>query len=535
MMLAMRHLVLALSLYATNLLGDPSSYPVAELVHQKDESILVADLETALQSDEPLVRATAARVIAVRGLQKFLPRLRERVVSEGDAIAARELIRALALLGENADVDLAARAASKWPSDMDDALAIAVARRGGINAIDTYLATLRQTRMQNASEFFRLALWNRRDLIAIAGSHLIRANDEHGWRALLHTLLGSGVAMNSGVLAASLTSAAEDIRSTSVWFLVRAYAEEPQAIDALVQQRLSEPRSELSSDRVDFGFEILRRMLGGVKTEDPRWLRFLETKEADELLIGETAVHPFLTETEYAVRFNRCEVQARECAMPKVKPSRKAIPSQAVAAPAFDLPVVLPPGLADAVLTETRCSDEWIGVATAIVDSSGRIQSLDLAPVQTTPRCKRAIDTLLRLSLATNSSVRSPFTGPVLLARAAKTSPCLDEEPPQSDGTTVYRVGGPITAPVVLKRAEPYFPESARRSMGGGRNVLVIVEAVITKTGCVRSVRLLAQSPFPALNGAAVLALTKWKFAPGRLDGKLVDVHFNLTINFKVN
>jgi len=73
---------------------------------------------------------------------------------------------------------------------------------------------------------------------------------------------------------------------------------------------------------------------------------------------------------------------------------------------------------------------------------------------------------------------------------------------------------------------------SARRSMGQGSHVLVIVESVISRDGCVRNMRLLRQAPFGEVNGAALLALSRWKFIPGYLDGKPVDVLFNLTVNF---
>jgi outer membrane biosynthesis protein TonB len=56
---------------------------------------------------------------------------------------------------------------------------------------------------------------------------------------------------------------------------------------------------------------------------------------------------------------------------------------------------------------------------------------------------------------------------------------------------------------------------------------------VISTEGCVRSVHLLLQSPYPELNGAAVMALSQWTFVPGRFEGRPVDVIFNLTVNFK--
>jgi len=528
----MRRLLPLFALLATRVFAETSPYSVARLVLEKNPG---EELAAALRDPAPLVRATAARVIGIRNAGTSLPQLREIVATETDPIAAREQLRALALLGTAEDVALAIKTSAKWPQGMDNAVAIAIARRGGIEAIDTYASTLRETRMTNASEFFRIAMWGRADVIAVAGSRMLAKRDEDAWRAILGALEDSRVAMNGGVLAASLDVASEDIRTTSVWYLVRGYAPQPESMPDFVKQKIGEPRSELGSDREDFGRELLRRMLGAEKKDDPRWLRFLEGEEADHLLIGRTEVHSYLTDAEYAVRYARCEVQEKECVMPR-KRNTRTIPSQAVALPAFSLPDVLPPGLGDAILTGARCkTDSWIGVATATVDHAGRLQTVDLHPIQTTPRCRQAIETILRLSYATNGSVRSEFTGPVLLVHPGGTSLCLDEDPPESTNTSTFRTGGDITAPKVLQRAEPHFPESSRRSMGSGRNVLVIVESVITKKGCVRSLRILSQSPYPELNGAALMALAKWKFSPGQLDGKPVDVIFNVTVNFKVD
>jgi TonB family protein len=217
------------------------------------------------------------------------------------------------------------------------------------------------------------------------------------------------------------------------------------------------------------------------------------------------------------------------------KRSARTIRSQPVAPPAFNLPELLPAGLAEAILGGAKCRDAWLGVATASVDSAGRVMKVDLGDFDTTRGCKDAMDTLLRLSMATNTSLRSPLTGSVLLVRAPRAPLCLDEPVPQPGVTsTLLRAGGSVVAPKVKKRVEPQFPESARRSMGSGRNVLIILECVISKDGCIRSIRVLSQSPYPELNGAAVMAVSQWQFTPGYLDGKAVDVIFNLTVNFKV-
>jgi len=98
-----------LLLFTATAFADPTTYSIATLVNAKDEAALTEPLTAALQSSTPLVRATAARVVAVRGLTALLPLLRERIAVESDATAAREEIRALALLGSAEDIEMAAK------------------------------------------------------------------------------------------------------------------------------------------------------------------------------------------------------------------------------------------------------------------------------------------------------------------------------------------------------------------------------------------------------------------------------------------
>jgi protein TonB len=527
--------LLVLVLLAAAAAAEPTPYSVATLIHEKNDAALSEPLTAALQSPVALVRATAARVVAVRGLKSLLPLLRERVAAESDATAAREEIRSLALLGDNDDIVLATQSASHWPAGMDQALGLAVARRGGRDAVDSYISTLRKTRMKNVTEFFRVAMWGRENLIGYAGARLLAAKDERGWRGFLDALEESQVAMDSGVITSSLTSDSEEMRAASIWFLVRGYAFDPAKIPEIVREKVLGERADLSSNREDFGVELLRRMLGGEKKTSPRWLSYLQSEEADVLMrrVGNQVLQ-YLTDEEYRVRYNRCEVQVQECMMP-AKRSALTIPSRPVTPPAFNLPELLPAGLSDAVIAGTKCNDLWVGVGQATVDIAGRVKSLDLGKVGTNRACRNAIETLLRLSFATNTSLRSALAGEVLLVHAARTPLCLDEDVPRDDATaTLLRVGGNVEAPKVVKRVEPRFPESARKAMGRGRNVVITVESVISKDGCMRSIRILSQSPYPEWNGEVVLALSQWKFLPGRLDGQPVDVIFNLSVNFKM-
>lgn len=94
----------------------------------------------------------------------------------------------------------------------------------------------------------------------------------------------------------------------------------------------------------------------------------------------------------------------------------------------------------------------------------------------------------------------------------------------------VYRVGGDVKAPVVLHRVEPMYTDEARKARVSG---IVIVQAIIDKSGNVRDVQVLKPLPF-GLDQAAVDAVKQWKFAPATRNGEPVDVIFNLTVSFSV-
>jgi TonB family protein len=93
-----------------------------------------------------------------------------------------------------------------------------------------------------------------------------------------------------------------------------------------------------------------------------------------------------------------------------------------------------------------------------------------------------------------------------------------------------YRVGGDVRAPIVVNRVEPVYPEQARKDRIAG---VVILEALIDKTGVVRDVTILKNLP-EGLGEAAVDAVKQWRFKPATRNGEPVDVVFNLTVMFKL-
>jgi TonB family protein len=95
----------------------------------------------------------------------------------------------------------------------------------------------------------------------------------------------------------------------------------------------------------------------------------------------------------------------------------------------------------------------------------------------------------------------------------------------------VFRVGGDVKAPVVIRRVDPQYTDEARQNHISG---IVIVEVIIDKSGRVRDAVVLKPLPF-GLDKAAIEAVRQWEFRPATLNGEPVDVIFNLTINFRLD
>jgi TonB family protein len=93
------------------------------------------------------------------------------------------------------------------------------------------------------------------------------------------------------------------------------------------------------------------------------------------------------------------------------------------------------------------------------------------------------------------------------------------------------RVGGDVKAPNVSRRVQPDYTESARKARVAG---VVVLEAIINKNGTVEQVRVIKGLPL-GLSEEAIEAVKQWRFKPGTLNGRPVDVIFNLTVNFKLD
>jgi protein TonB len=97
-------------------------------------------------------------------------------------------------------------------------------------------------------------------------------------------------------------------------------------------------------------------------------------------------------------------------------------------------------------------------------------------------------------------------------------------------GGGLRRIGGGVSAPVVLFAPEPEFSEEARKAKVAG-NVLVYLQ--VDATGHPTHVRVLKGIGL-GLDEKAVEAVRQYKFKPAMENGKPVAVEMNVEVNFQI-
>jgi TonB family protein len=87
--------------------------------------------------------------------------------------------------------------------------------------------------------------------------------------------------------------------------------------------------------------------------------------------------------------------------------------------------------------------------------------------------------------------------------------------------------GGQLEAPKLIYSPAPLYPTMARVQNVQG---VVVIDALVDATGKVTEMKVVSGPMF--LRQAAMEAVSKWKYQPGRLDGQPIAMHTNLNISF---
>ncbi|MGO9257060.1 MAG: energy transducer TonB [Bryobacteraceae bacterium] len=97
-------------------------------------------------------------------------------------------------------------------------------------------------------------------------------------------------------------------------------------------------------------------------------------------------------------------------------------------------------------------------------------------------------------------------------------------------GGGAFRVGGGVSAPVLLSKVEPEYSEEARKAKYQGTVLLYIEVDPSGKAVNIRVVRSLGLG----LDEKAIDAVKKWKFKPGYKNGTPVTVQATIEVNFRL-
>ena len=82
-----------------------------------------------------------------------------------------------------------------------------------------------------------------------------------------------------------------------------------------------------------------------------------------------------------------------------------------------------------------------------------------------------------------------------------------------------------------LLQPRPAYTEEARKVRAEGS---VLIQAIIRKDGSVDSFRVLRGLGYGLDESAINTIATKWRFKPGTLDGRPVDVQANIEVSFRL-
>ena len=97
-------------------------------------------------------------------------------------------------------------------------------------------------------------------------------------------------------------------------------------------------------------------------------------------------------------------------------------------------------------------------------------------------------------------------------------------------GGGVYKIGGGVSSPQLLFKVEPEYSEEARKAKFQGTVLLFVI---VDEKGNPRDIKIIRPLGL-GLDQKAVEAVEKWKFSPGKKDGKPVAVQAQIEVNFRL-
>lgn len=514
---------------------------VALLIAGDVGSAELARWAEALADARPEVRAAAARAAFASGAASLVPALLSAVEKEADRAAAREEFMALgALAPGKVDVALLA-AARRFEGGPYGALARSLGRRGpSALALAPRLGELPLA----APDWKAFFLWSTREgtqKLAAAADAALATGKAAAWAGLVAVAQESGEAIEDATIAQAVRSGSSETRADTYCHLLRLHerGDEPGPRTRSALDESPEAKGEGDDPVASIAFELLGRALGRRGRDRTALIEGLSGEEIALRLPTDTATLKELEGPERAAygqaRFGDPDgVNEKLKKGWQEKSARKRARRDMRMRTASDFP----PGLATDVLARAGCDVEkldpirWVGLE-ASYNGEGILKKAGLFPMEgLSPACQTAARVLLLMAFRPlDRAPRPNETDVVVLPLAQTFLSCVAGMPASQAGPDERdHHGGRITPPKKVHNVDPRYPDLARKVRRGGT---VILEALISRSGCMRSVEVV-HGPALDLEGAAIKAVAFWRYTPALLAGKPVPTLITVTVNFRL-
>lgn len=479
-------------------------------------------LREALGSADAAVRIAAARVIAVTPHGELRPALIGALAREQHASAGAEFVRDilhLSAAGDLAFVEPQARrlggpavvALAEWFARVQPEQF--AARLGGFAADSRHERTV--------AHLVSVSAWQHPDSADALRRTWMAVAPKGTWDSMLRDAY-AGMDLDDGdapLLVDALRSSAAHVREETAWFVLHALVAK-RKVTKSVSAEAGSPRADAPAWEA-FGRELIAR---GDKPPSGA--------DRHELVQAEGVAHraelssildaPQLTAAERDAM--RAVVSGRRD--PFAEADRVVAPARTIAS--------LAPGLVAATLRATDCRATATTVARAAVTyaADGMPRRIHVDPGGLSAACLRAWMALTRVTAADIVEPVNADGQELVLPLNDDFVACMDggdeassTGSPASSAVSAVR----ITQPRKIKDVKPQYPlEAQSRRIQG----VILVQAVISRRGCVSSARLVRAIPY--LDIPAMAAVSAWTFEPTLLDGVPVPVLMTVTVNFQL-
>lgn len=511
---------------------------VAMLIEYGDAPEAQERLGAALRDPRSETRAAAARAVNVLGVGGSMPDLLGALEAEKDMDAAREELRAVAALGGPSTDPALFAAASRLRGDLIGALTDVLARRWDISPelrIEDKTPKLHQMSGPRGSAAGRAS-------VTLAAMAALRAKDDALLEVVLRVARTTNTDVDTGMLRDGIQMEVPRIQEAACWHLGLI---DPERLPSELKE---EVKATASGDTASsFACELAARIVGRPVVERVDWMASLDQEGAKRVPVAPVVLR-HLTPGE-----RKTLSQARTGAADSLDKYLERIKSQESHPPkvraehgrARKGPIVrlldltgFPRGFVPDVLVATGCAgtppEKWGGAEIAY-GRDGRPRTVAfIAGLESLGKCQLATRLLLMSALAPSSGTGEPGDKQIVLVRldrdflecsaSGSTGGSGSEEKP-------LVVGGQIREPKKTRTVNPLYPESAKRDRAEG---LVVLEATLNISGCVSGLAVV-KSAHPALNAAALRAVSDWRYTPTLLDGQPVPVIMTVTVNFRLS